>query len=162
MLKRLLLLFFSVTLSLCLSVTLIHASAYQLTAIGSLSTTGASFSHIWYTNGNLTFTGIAPAATTVDATIDGAATTVTADASGNWSHPVALAAGDHTVTFAAAGTNFANFTLTIGEAPEGIGALQTSETPTAGSATPTIIIASIAGLMLLFGLKLLRTTPLNA
>lgn len=152
----------SAALSLCFFATSVRASAYQLTAVGSLNTTGSSFSHLWYTNGNLTFTGIAPASTAVDATIDGVAVSVPADASGNWSHPVSLAAGDHTITFAAAGTNFANFTLTIGEAPEGIGALQASDTPTAGSATPTFLIFGLASLLLIFGLKLFRTAALNA
>ncbi|OGC97250.1 hypothetical protein A3H89_01310 [Candidatus Amesbacteria bacterium RIFCSPLOWO2_02_FULL_48_11] len=132
------------------------ASAYQLTAVGSLNTTGATFRHLWYTNGTLTFSGIAPAGETVTATIDGSAATAVADASGNWSHPVSLSEGDHTVVFAAGGSNFADFTLTIGPAPEGIGELKTSDTPTAGAVAPTLAFLSLGFLLTTSGLFLHR------
>jgi len=146
----------SIVTFILLSVASVYASAYQLTTVGSLNTTGAVISHLWYTNGNLTFTGVAPAGEVVTATIDGASASVTADSSGNWNHPVSLAAGDHSVAFAAAGTSFISFTLTIGEAPEGIGELKVSDTPTAGNITPTLAILS-SGLILSASGFLLRS-----
>ena len=120
------------------------ASGFQLKTVGALNVDSVTYSHLWYTNGNVAFTGIALENAQVTATIDGASTTVTADSSGNWSYSTTLADGDHEVSFTSNESTVA-FTLTIGQdVPEGIGALPEAETPTVGIITPTF-------LLLLFG-----------
>lgn len=130
----------------------ILAAGFQLTAIGGLDMTGVTYDQIWYTSGSVTFTGTSTAGSEVTAAIDGTSETVTADGAGNWSYSTTLADGDHSVSFSSdAGSK--SLTLTIGESlPDGVGGLPTSETPVAGTTTPTILLFS-TGILLI-------TTPL--
>lgn len=131
------------------------ASGFQLKTVGALNVDGVTYSHLWYTNGNVVFTGLALANAQVTATIDGASTTVTADASGNWSYSTTLSDGGHDVGFTSNESTVA-FTLTIGQnVPEGIGGLPEAETPTVGIVTPTIALL-FAGISLVFPPLLLR------
>ena len=119
--------------------SIILASGFQLKTVGALNVDGVSYKHLWYTNSQLTFTGITLANAQITATIDGSTSTVTANSSGNWSFAATLSGGDHQVSFTSNGSTIA-FTLTIGkEIPAGVGGLPTAETPTVGTVTPTII-----------------------
>ena len=132
----------------------ISASGFQLKTIGTMNVEGVTINHLWYTNGNVTFTGIALENTQVTATIDGTNETITADSSGNWSYVATLSDGDHQVCFTA-NESSVSFTLTIGETPVDVGSLPTSETPTVGTTTPTIITL-ISGTLLVFSSLLLK------
>jgi hypothetical protein len=126
----------------------ILASGFQLKTVGVMDVDGVTYDHLWYTGGNVTFTGIALADASVTATIDGTGSSVTADSSGNWSYSTSLAAGDHTVSFTSNESTI-SFTLTIGEVPAGVGGLPTATTPTAGTITPTLLVIG-SGLTLFF------------
>lgn len=129
------------------------ASGFQLKTIGNLNVDGVTLNHIWYTNGNVTFTGIALENAQVMATIDGTSETVNADASGNWSYTASLLNGDHQVSFTSNESTL-SFTLTIGEAPADVGSLPTTETPTVGIVTPTIALISLGILLTSFSFVL--------
>lgn len=138
----------------------VFASGFQLKTVGALNVDGVTYKHLWYTNGQLTFAGIALANAQVTATIDGSTSTVTANSSGNWSHATTLSDGDHQVSFTSNGSTIA-FTLTIGEEiPEGVGGLPTAETPTVGMITPTIITL-FSGILLVISPLLLRKRLLS-
>lgn len=142
-------LFLSLAVMALLFPLVIHASGFQLKTIGNLNVSGVNLSQIWYTNGNnLGFTGLALENAAVIANIDGTAATVNADAAGNWSYMTSLSEGDHQINFTSNESTIA-FTLTIGEPATGAGSLPTTETPTVGIMTPTII-AFISGLFLTF------------
>ena len=115
------------------------ASGFQLKTVGVMNVDGVTYDHLWYTSESVTFTGIALADASVEATIDGTASSVTADASGNWSYSTSLTAGDHAVSFTSNESTI-SFTLTIGEVPAEVGALPAATTPTAGTAGPTMIL----------------------
>lgn len=134
----------------------ILASGFQLKTVGALNVDGVTLNHIWYSNGNVTFSGIALGNAQVTAVIDGASATTTADSSGNWSYSTTLSDGDHQIGFTCNGSTI-SFTLTIGTPPADIGGLPTAATPTVGIVTPTIIILSL-GLIFIFSPFLLRKT----
>jgi len=115
----------------------LYAAGFQLKTVGALNVEGVTYDHLWYTNGNVTFTGIALANAQVTATIDSTSNTISTDSSGNWSYTTSLTNGDHQVSFAS-GESTISFTLTIGEVPANVGSLPTAETPTVGIITPTI------------------------
>ncbi len=120
----------------------LYASGFQLKTVGALNVEGSTYNHLWYTNPNVTFTGIALQNATVNATINGQSSTINADSEGNWSYTTTLNQGDNTVSFESGGSTI-SFTLTIGEVPENVGSLNKAETPTAGTITPTITIFSL-------------------
>lgn len=132
----------------------IVASGFQLKTIGAMNVDGVTLSHLWYTNGNVIFAGIALENAQVTATIDGTSETVTADTSGNWSYSATLSDGDHQVSFTS-NESTVSFTLTIGGLPADVGSLPTAETPTVGTITPTIVIL-FSGILLTFSPLLLR------
>lgn len=141
--------FYSVLILLLFSfVSKTSASGFALKTVGALNVDGITYKQLWYTNGNLSFTGIALANTQVTATIDSTSNNVTSDSSGNWSYGATLANGDHQVSFSSGGSSI-DFTLTIGQVPEGIGSLPTTQTPTVGIITPTILLLSL-GVLLVF------------
>lgn len=115
------------------------ASGFQVKTVGALNIEGVTYKQLWYTNGNLTFTGIALQNAQVTAAIDGDNQTVNADSLGNWSFSTILAGGDHQISFSSGGSAVA-FTLTIGEAPADIGSLPTAATPAVGTVTPTFLL----------------------
>lgn len=133
----------------------ISASGFQLKTVGTLNVDGVTYHHLWYTNGNVTFTGTALENAQVTATIDGASVTLTADSSGNWSYSTALLEGDHEIGFTSNESTI-SFTLTVGEEiPEGVGALPVAETPTVGTVTPTALLL-FSGISLILSPLLLR------
>jgi hypothetical protein len=117
----------------------VGASGFYLKTIGDLNVEGGMYSQIWYTGESVTFTGVALANETVTSSIDNAVDTTTADASGNWSYSTTLAQGDHEISFSTPSATALNFTLTIGETPEGVGSIPAAETPPAGVTFPTIL-----------------------
>lgn len=122
--------------------SLVSASGFTLRTVGSLNVDGLVYSHLWYTNGSVTFTGGSLPNEVVTATIDGSAATATADATGNWSYATTLAAGDHSVSFSSIASTV-SFTLTIGALPDGVGGLPTATAPTVGNIGPTALILVI-------------------
>lgn len=138
----------------------LYSAGFQLKTVGGLDVEGATFTQLWYSNGNVAFTGIALENASVTATIDDTSETVTADSSGNWSYATTLADGDHQVSFTSDGSTV-SFTLTIGEVPADIGSLPTATTPAVGTVTPTLIflfsgIFLISSALFLFKKNLLR------
>lgn len=137
----------------------VSASGFTLRKVGSLNVDGVVYSHLWYTNGSVAFSGGTLPNEIVTATVDGAAATTTADASGNWSYATTLAAGDHSVSFSSIASTV-SFTLTIGALPEGVGGLPTATAPTVGNTTPTLILLALGGLFVTLPLlRLLRKSP---
>lgn len=127
----------------------VFASGFQLKTIGDMSVDGVTYDQLWYSSGDVTFTGIAGASEAVTIVIDGTSSSVTSGADGNWNYSTTLAEGDHVMSFASSGGSVA-FTLTIGATPEGVGALTPAETPTVGVSWPTMtLIASGMGLLVL-------------
>lgn len=137
--------------------TLTFASGFTVRKVGALNVDGLVYSHLWYTNGSVTVTGGSLPNETVTATVDGAASTVTADASGNWSYTTTLATGDHAMSFSSISSTV-SFTLTIGALPEGVGGLPTATTPTVGSIGPTVALASVGIGLISIPLFFLRKT----
>lgn len=133
----------------------LFASGFQLKTVGALNVEGVTYNHLWYTNENITFTGIALANAQITAIIDGTSNTVTADSSGNWSYTATLPAGDHQISFTS-NEGTLSFTLTVGEVPEGVGGLPTTETPTVGIITPTIAGLFTGGFLISLAVFLLR------
>lgn len=131
------------------------AAGFQLTGIGSLDITGVTYDQIWYTSGSVTFTGTSTASSEVTATIGDTSEIVTADADGNWTYSTSLADGDHSVSFSSdAGSR--SLTLTIGETlQDGVASVSASQTPVAGTITPTIFLFS-TGLLLIVSPLLLK------
>lgn len=115
------------------------ASGFQVKTVGALNVEGITYKQLWYSNGNLTFSGIALQNAQVTAAIDGTGQTVNADSSGNWSFSTTLAGGDHQISFSSGGSTVA-FTLTIGEIPADIGSLPTATTPAVGTTAPTFLL----------------------
>ena len=124
--------------------SLAFASGFTVRTVGSLNVDGLVYSHLWYTNGTVTFTGGSLPNETVTATVDGASATTTADATGNWSYTTTLASGDHSISFSSIASTV-SFTLTIGALPEGVGGLPTVTAPTVGNAIPTILLLTLGG-----------------
>jgi VCBS repeat-containing protein len=122
---------------------------------------GVTLTQLWYTNTDVTFTGIALENATVTATINGTTGSTTADASGNWSYTTTLNEADNSVSFESGGSTI-SFTLTIGTLPEGVGGLTTAETPTVGITTPTFILIFLGTLFLSSAFFLLRKNFLKA
>jgi hypothetical protein len=140
--------------------SLVTAGTFSLKTVGSLNVDGIPYNHLWYTNGGVTFTGTSLENAQITATVDGAASTVTADASGNWSYGASLADGDHDINFTADGSSI-SFVLTIGQdIPENVGALSPPETPTAGIISPTIAIL-LGGFVLILTPFLLKKLAAN-
>jgi len=137
-----------VFLSFILFSSPLSAGGFYLKSIGELNVEGASYDHLWYTGSNVTFTGVAPASSTVTIAIDGTSATATATSSGAWSYSTTLSQGDHSIILSTPSAESYNFTLTIGEVPEGVGAIQAPDTPVAGSVTPTVL-ALVLGTSLL-------------
>jgi hypothetical protein len=130
------------------------ASGFQLKTLGTLNVDGVTYKQLWYTNGNVTFTGISPAGSVVSATIDGTTATATVDAAGNWTYTANLTEGDHAVAFSSSAGSL-SFTLTIGPVPEGVGQLTPSELPTVGSPLPAVLAMTAGGLLVFLGGNLL-------
>lgn len=139
----------------------LFAAGFQLKTVGALSVEGVTYTQLWYSNGSVTFTGIALENAQVTATIDGTSETVTADASGNWSYTANLTDGDHQVSFASNESTI-SFTLTIGSVPETVGSLPTAETPTVGTVTPTIVFLFLGTFLLSSAIFFLKKNLLKA
>lgn len=137
----------------------VFGSGFTVRKVGGLNVDGLVYSRLWYTKGNVTISGGTLPNETVTATVDGAASTVTADVSGNWSYTTTLAAGDHAMSFSSISSTV-SFTLTIGALPEGVGGLPTATAPTVGSIWPTaLLLLTGVGLVIgpLFLLKKIAT-----
>lgn len=145
------------TISLLFLPSLALASGFTVRKVGGLNVDGLVYSHLWYTNGNVTITGGTLPNETVTTTVDGAAATVTADASGNWSYTTTLATGDHAMSFSSIASTV-SFTLTIGALPDGVGGLPTATAPTVGNIGPTMLLLAIGLGLLATPLFFLRKT----
>lgn len=139
----------------------LYAAGFQLKTVGALNVEGVTYTQLWYSNGNVTFTGIALENAEITATIDGTSETITADASGNWSYTASLADGDHQISFAS-NESTVSFTLTIGEVPANVGALPTAETPTVGIISPTLGLLLFGMFFLLSAFYFLKRSFLKA
>lgn len=139
----------------------LYSAGFQLKTVGALNVEGATYTQLWYSNGSITFTGIALENAEVTATIDGASETVTADASGNWSYTASLADGDHQISFTSNESTI-SFILTIGEVPETVGSLPTAETPTVGIISPTLGLLLLGGVLILSAVCLSKRSFLRA
>ncbi len=136
------------------------ALALQLMTIGSSTVSSQTLSEWWYTSPNPTLTGTAAASSIVTITIDGTPSTVTADASGNWTYqPTLLTTGDHQVTIVGDGQTL-TFTIHIGQTvPSTTTTASSSATlPVSGSGTQTLLLLGVGGLVLVTGLKLRTQT----
>ena len=120
------------------------ASGFQLKTIGALDVDGVTTNHIWYTNGNITFTGIAIPNSEIEVSVDGTIQKINADSSGNWIFRASLAEGDHNLVFTSGGSSISK-TLTVGNVPENIGSLPKASTPTVGNIYPTMILLLLGG-----------------
>ena len=133
------------------------AAGFSLTYIGALTTNGASYNHWWYTVASPTLKGTAVPSTAVVVTIDSTSTTVTSDASGNWTAPTTMANGDHQVSLVSEGSTI-SFTLTIGSTMPGNSATPSGNTaPATGSGTQTMLMALGSIIVVASGLYLLKT-----
>jgi hypothetical protein len=127
----------------------LFAGGLYLKTIGSLNVEGTSYPHYWYNGSNPTLTGGASPNTSLSVTVnDVVAGTPLADATGNWSQAVVLNEGDNTVVITAEGVTPYTFTLTKGELPENVGAIQAPATPAAGNGTPTILLVAFSLLLI--------------
>ena len=134
--------------------TAIFASGFQLTQIGSLSTTGYQYAEWWYASANPALSGTTEPNATVEVAVDGTPQTVTADASGNWSASITAAEGDHSIILTSNASIY-SFTLHISATmPEGMGAPTNPTQPVAGSIYPTLAILILGIASLGYGLKL--------
>ena len=140
--KHFLSLFIGLILFFLAGVSSLIAAGFQLTAIGSMNLDGVLYDHLWYSSGNVTFTGIGVVGQTVTATIGTNSATVTVDSSGNWSYTTTLADGDHSINFSSEAGNI-TFTLTVGPVPEGVGAISGTGVPASGNSTPTLEFVAI-------------------
>lgn len=138
----------------------LFAAGFQLKTVGTLNVEGVTLTQLWYSNGNVTFTGTALENASVTTTIDGTSETVTADASGNWSYSTSLSEGDHQVSFTSDESS-TSFTLTIGESSADIGSLPTTATP-AGTVEPTIAILFLGTALIASGIFFLKKDFLKA
>jgi hypothetical protein len=116
------------------------ASGFYLKSIGTLDVSSTSYDHYWYTSINPNLSGLSPANATVTITIDSQAFSAQADANGNWNYQTSIGEGDHSIKLSTPASSDYNFTLTIGPTPEGVGSLQSSDTPVAGVSSPTFIL----------------------
>jgi hypothetical protein len=136
-----------------------YAGTFNLKSIGQLDTSGQQISHWWYTGSTPILIGEAAAGSSVSVSVDGTATTVTADGSGNWtSNPGSLAAGDHKIILTSGGSTI-NFTLTLGAENANwdvIGKSGGATLPTAGATYPTLILISMAGILFLTAKRLAK------
>ena len=133
----------------------LFAAGFQLKTVGGMNVEGVTYNQLWYTNTNVTFTGITTANAAVTVNINGTSGSTTADASGNWSYTATLNEGDNSVSFTSNESTI-SFTLTVGEVPEGVGGLPEAETPTVGTIEPTVIfillgVVSISSAIFLLG-----------
>lgn len=120
--------------------TYVSAGGFSIKSIGALDLQGTTFTHYWYTGTNPTLSGTAPANSTITLTIDSVPSSLTVDASGNWSQTTKLLEGDHTISLSAVSVTPYTFTLTIGQAPTDIGGITSPTTPAAGVGYPTIAL----------------------
>ena len=135
----------------------IFASGFQLKTVGALNVDGVTYDQLWYSSESVTFTGTSLENAQITATIDGASETTTADASGSWSYSTTLSAGDHQISFTSQESTI-SFTLTIGDVPADVGGLSTTETPTVGTAIPTIISIALGMSLIIFPFILKKAT----
>jgi len=157
--KKITALIISFTLLFLISPSFVFASAFNLKSIGNLNTDSKLYPQWWYSSLQPTFTGEAPAASTVDITIDTDAHQTTTDASGNWSYtpPAALTAGDHSITLTNADSTI-SFTLTLGADSvdwDSIGSSESASLPTVGFIWPTFFLL-LTGLPLILSSKYLN------
>jgi hypothetical protein len=125
------------------------AGGLYLKTIGSLNVDGTSYPHYWYTGSNPVLTGGASPNASLTITVNGqVAGTPVADETGSWSQAIVINEGDNTITVTTETVSPYTFTLTKGAVPEGVGGITTPEMPAAGVGGPTIILASIALLLL--------------
>lgn len=127
----------------------VFASGFQLKTIGALDVDGVTASHIWYSSGSPTITGITTAYTDVEVSVDGVAQPkVSGSSDGTWIYHASLAEGDHTLVFTSIGSTITK-TLTIGTVPANVGALTKAETPTVGIITPTLVFLFLGTILIL-------------
>lgn len=135
------------------------SAASVLKAVGTVNVEGSSFAHIWYTSVNPVLTGTTTPGTSVSVSIDGKSAAAIVDATGNWSYPLSLTAGDHQIILSSEGVVFSTFTLTIGaDVPSGTLGDDTSSSPSSlpvtGATELTLAIAGL-GLLLVIGSRFL-------
>lgn len=128
--------------------SVVHASGFQIKTIGVLDVDGVNASHLWYTNGNTTITGITTAYSEVEISVDGSSQKINADSSGGWIFHANLSDGDHNLIFTSNSSSITR-TLTIGKnLPTNLGTLPKAETPTVGNLRPTLMFLTLGGLLL--------------
>lgn len=146
--KKFLIFFLVLVLPLFFS-SKVLASGFQLKSIGALDMDGVTISHIWYSNGTTTITGLTEAYSDIKVKVDSVAEeTVSASSDGTWIYHANLSDGDHTLSFTNSAGSVISKTLTIGNVPADIGALPKAETPTVGNITPTAVLF-LGGLFLI-------------
>lgn len=131
----------------------VSAASLTLTHIGALATNGMAYADWWYTGTNPTLRGAAGNGASVEVSIDGTETTVTADGSGNWSMATTMATGDYDISITSGSESY-SFTLHTGQTvpAAGGGTTQTTQSTTAvpdtGSHQLPMIIMSLGLLTL--------------
>lgn len=152
------LIFSTLLLSIFVLFSTTTSDAATLDTIGASATTnGTPGTEWWYSGENPTFTGTAAPNATVIVTISGAPTSVTADASGNWSFsPTTLTTGDHVISITEGSQTF-TFTLHAGQnLPTGTTTTATDSgtLPVSGAIENTLLVLSLGGLFVISGWKL--------
>jgi hypothetical protein len=129
------------------------AASLGLTHIGGLATDGAKYSEWYYTQTNPLLKGTAQENSTVSVSVDGAASTVTADGSGNWSYQMNKGQGDYAVVLSQGSENY-SFTLHLGQDLPGSGGTPVNTSSPSGNTVPDTGYNQIVGLTLGLGVLL--------
>lgn len=137
--------FIVIILALLSYSTPVHAGTFQLKSIGALQTQGVLYDKWYYTGAQPTFYGEGLAGEEVAIIIDGESFTTTVNTNNEWSFTPAapFPAGEHSLSFASAGSTI-EFSLVIGiDIPEGVTAPEATSTPVAGGILPTLLVTSL-------------------
>lgn len=139
---------FFITLLLTFNLSSVFAAGLTLTHIGSLETSGNTYSEWWYTGTEPVLKGTAEASSTVTILVNGEEYTTTADESGNWTfYSESLTEGDHEITLSS-GEETYSFTLHLGQAvPSDLGSTTTETTASTGTAVPETGIGQLFALV---------------
>jgi hypothetical protein len=134
-----------------LTTNLIYAATLTLTKIGSLDTTGKTYSEWWYSGVRPLLEGKVEASKTVTIKVDDKVETTKADIEGNWTYRLLYDQGDYNVTITSDSESI-NFKLYLGQ---GLPGITTETTQSTGPAVPTTGIEQTVALSLGAGFSLL-------
>lgn len=132
----------------------VHAATLTLDNIGALSTGGSKYSEWWYTGTTPILRGTADPNATVSVSVNGAASTVTADASGAWSYQANLETGDYNMVLSSGDQSY-SFVLHAGQMMDSNASGTTTETNQTTTPVPETGASQVAGLLISMSLMAL-------